>query len=256
MARVTVCSHFHKSPSQTKEVPSNLYTGQQHPIEGCWKAFLSKFPPFHHSENIPFELVETQTICWFSGRRFSPKLLFALAAMTQGEEFEQCQCITDSFPPRETRFQTTLKTLYHLIIPRWEICQNIPCCFSEGSSLSYTWNSIFFKQTNKWKTHQMFSVNRDRRPITDEGGHPLKPVIVCEHNLIFTLLSFPMIVLCLYRIPKGLLSAQMRVSPSCKGSKCNVPLSSGKWTAWKAKTRTFCCGINSHSNGLENTQYA
>lgn len=114
----------------------------------------------------------------------------------------------------------------------------------------------FFKQTNKWKTHQMFSVNRDRRPITDEGGHPLKPVIVCEHNLIFTLLSFPMIVLCLYRIPKGLLSAQMRVSPSCKGSKCNVPLSSGKWTAWKAKTRTFCCGINSHSNGLENTQYA
>lgn len=84
----------------------------------------------------------------------------------------------------------------------------------------------------------------------------LKPVIVCEHNLIFTLLSFPMIVLCLYRIPKGLLSAQMQVSPSCKGSKCNVPLSSGKWTAWKARTRTFCCGINSHSNGLENTQYA
>lgn len=32
----------------------------------------------------------------------------------------------------------------------------------------------------------------------------------------------------------GLLSAPMQVSPSCKGSKCNVPLSSGKWKAWKA----------------------
>lgn len=32
----------------------------------------------------------------------------------------------------------------------------------------------------------------------------------------------------------SLLSAPMQVSPSRKGSKCNVPLSSGKWKAWKA----------------------
>lgn len=72
-----------------------------------------------------------------AGRRFRPELLFALAVMTQGEEFEQCQCITDSFPPSQTYFQTDettlksglfygaaflffLKLLYNLIIPRWE----------------------------------------------------------------------------------------------------------------------------------------
>lgn len=251
MARVTVWSHFHKSPSQTKEVPSDLYTKHNATTshrEGCWKASFDKFLPFHHSENVPFELVETQTICWFSGRRFSPKLLFALAAMTQGEEFEQCQCITDSFPPSETHFQTdytTLKSGLFYAFFKHFIFNN-----SFNGNFVKTWKHISMKDLSNvlcewWQVPN----NWWARPYSH-----WKPVSVCEHNLIFTLLSFSMIVLCLYRIPKGLLSAQMQVSPSCKGSKCNVPLSSGKWKASKAQTRTFCYGISSTS--LEKTQLA
>lgn len=77
-----------------------------------------------------------------------------------------------------------------------------------------------------------------------------KPVSVREHNLIFTLLSFSMIVLCLGRIPKGLLSAQMQVSPSCKGSKCNVPLSSGKW---KARKSSNCSALSAMGSARTHT---
>lgn len=70
------------------------------------KELLPKFLPFLYSENVPFEPVKTQTICWFSGRILSPKPLFALAVMTQGEEFEQCLCNIDPFPLSESHLQT------------------------------------------------------------------------------------------------------------------------------------------------------
>lgn len=59
---------------------------------------FSKFLPFYNSENAPFELGGRQIIYRFSGGIPAPKLLFALAAMTEGKEFEQCLCIIDSFP--------------------------------------------------------------------------------------------------------------------------------------------------------------
>lgn len=76
---------------------------------------LPKFLPFHKCENIPFEVL--RTLCWFSGRILLPKPLFALAAMTQGEEFEQCVSIVDSFPLSENHLQTdksALKSLFQL----------------------------------------------------------------------------------------------------------------------------------------------
>lgn len=77
---------------------------------------LPKFLPFHNCENVPFELLKTR--CWFSGRILPPKLLFALAAMTQGEEFEQCVSIVDSFPLSENHLQTDKSALKSLF-PLW-----------------------------------------------------------------------------------------------------------------------------------------
>lgn len=85
-----------------------------------WMQLLPKFLPFHNSKNVPFEPVKTQTICWLSGRILSPKPLFALAAMTQGEEFEQCPCIRDSFPPSESHLQTDKTALKSgLVLRLW-----------------------------------------------------------------------------------------------------------------------------------------
>lgn len=77
---------------------------------------LPKFLPFRNCENVPFELLKT--LCWFSGRILPPKPLFALVAMTQGEEFEQCVSIVDSFPVSENHLQTD-KSALKSSFPLW-----------------------------------------------------------------------------------------------------------------------------------------
>lgn len=106
MARVTVYSRFWKSQSNSGDWGQHSSPLTSNPNLEMWQrrqrgpalSRSSKFLPFYNSENAPFELGGGQIIYRFSGGIPAPKLLFALAAMTEGKEFEQCLCIIDSFP--------------------------------------------------------------------------------------------------------------------------------------------------------------
>lgn len=106
MARVTVYSCFWTSQSNSGDWGQHSSPLTSNPNLEMWQrrqrgpalSRSSKFLPFYNSENAPFELGGRQIIYRFSGGIPAPKLLFALAAMTEGKEFEQCLCIIDSFP--------------------------------------------------------------------------------------------------------------------------------------------------------------
>lgn len=81
----------------------------------------SKFLPFNNSKNVPFELRGRQIRYRFTCDIPAPKLLFALAAKTEGKEFEQCLGIIDSFPLRSCHLKRDTSEPHCVSVVLWRL---------------------------------------------------------------------------------------------------------------------------------------
>lgn len=99
----------------------------------------------------------------------------------------------------------TKKKPYHLVIARWELCHKIPCRYYDVYCFSHTRNYIFWwKKQTKDLSNVFYQSGEVPRNWWSRPYIHLKLVNVCEHNLISTLLSFSIVIWCLYRIPTRL----------------------------------------------------
>lgn len=154
-------SEFQNENYSREEADKNL-THWFHFNEPRLEGTTPKYQPFCNSESVPFESEKAQTIYWFSGRILSPKPLFALAVMTQVEEFEQCLCIVDSFPLRQSHLKTDMAAMklglfLHLPVSHTKVWTDSSSCLTfwqknndSGSGIYFCFNFYIFY--NKWNT--------------------------------------------------------------------------------------------------------